>query len=72
MKGMGNALVLAGGALTAASCVSPEQEPRRPNVVFILADDLGWGDLSCYGQQRFQTPNPDFPVLKEESSGRDR
>ena len=59
MKGMGNALVLAGGALTAASCVSPEQEPRRPNVVFILADDLGWGDLSCYGQQRFQTPNID-------------
>lgn len=59
MKGMGNALVLAGGALTAASCVSAQQEPRRPNVVFILADDLGWGDLSCYGQQRFQTPNID-------------
>ena len=59
MKGMGNALVLAGGALTAASCVSPQQEPRRPNIVFILADDLGWGDLSCYGQQLFQTPNID-------------
>ena len=32
---------------------------RPPNVVFFLADDLGLGDLSCYGQQRFRTPNID-------------
>ena len=32
---------------------------QRPNIVFILADDLGYGDLSCYGQQRFATPNID-------------
>ena len=32
---------------------------RRPNVVLIHADDLGWGDLSAYGQQKFQTPNID-------------
>ena len=31
----------------------------RPNVVFILADDLGYGDLSCYGQTKLQTPNID-------------
>lgn len=33
--------------------------PRRPNIVLIHADDLGWGDLSSYGQQRYRTPNID-------------
>jgi arylsulfatase A len=32
---------------------------RRPNIVLIHADDLGWGDLSAYGQQRYRTPNID-------------
>jgi len=31
----------------------------RPNVIYILADDLGYGDLSCFGQEKFQTPNID-------------
>jgi arylsulfatase A-like enzyme len=33
--------------------------PRRPNVVFILADDLGWADLGCYGSKFYETPNLD-------------
>jgi len=31
----------------------------RPNFVFIFADDLGWGDLGCYGNRQIQTPNLD-------------
>ena len=33
--------------------------PGKPNVIYILADDLGYGDLSCYGQKKLQTPNID-------------
>ena len=55
-----NALMLAGGAAMAASCSTNEKAPQKlPNVVFVLADDLGWGDLGCYGQQLFETPNID-------------
>lgn len=40
------------------SCYShPPKE--QPNVIYILADDLGYGDLSCYGQTHFTTPNID-------------
>lgn len=38
---------------------SAEIRVRRPNVIFILADDLGYGDLSCFGQKKFSTPNID-------------
>ena len=34
-------------------------EPRRPNIVFLIADDLGYGDLGCFGQTKIRTPHID-------------
>lgn len=36
---------------------APEDTKRHPNVIIILADDLGYGDLECYGASHVQTPN---------------
>jgi arylsulfatase A len=33
--------------------------PEKPNVIVIMADDLGYGDLSCYGANTFKTPHID-------------
>jgi arylsulfatase A-like enzyme len=38
---------------------SPRPLPRRPSIILIVADGLGYGDLSSYGQTKFQTPNLD-------------
>jgi arylsulfatase A-like enzyme len=43
-------------AIGGTSTVVSGAEPMRPNVLFILADDLGYGDLSCYGRPDYRTP----------------
>src|SRR4030095_4802165 len=40
------------------------QQAKRTNIIFILADDLGYGDLGCYGQQKIETPNIDALAKK--------
>lgn len=46
-------------SLAVVSCSEAGKEKPLPNIVYILADDLGYGDLSCYGQKKFSTPNID-------------
>lgn len=48
------------GKTHAAHPPAAHTKTSRPNVVFILADDLGWGDLSCYGRPDYRTPNIDL------------
>ena len=47
------------GMLIALGLIGHAAADTPPNVIYILADDLGYGDLSCYGQTHFQTPNID-------------
>jgi arylsulfatase A-like enzyme len=50
------------GVSTAALALSPTNVhavARRPNIIFIMADDLGYGHLGCYGQEKIHTPRLD-------------
>ncbi len=51
-------------ALFVASTCNAQRAPRRPNVVFFLADDLGWRDLGRFGSSFYETPNIDALTTK--------
>src|SRR3954464_13249785 len=51
------ALFLLSGYLTVSAQKATVN--RKPNIIYIYADDLGYGELGCYGQQKIKTPNLD-------------
>lgn len=59
-----NHLVLIVLGLFLASCSTiQKQDDIKPNIIYILADDLGYAELGCYGQEKIETPNIDALAL---------
>jgi len=58
---MRNRFVLLLIVLTTITACNPKQQEasKKPNIIYILADDLGYGELGCYGQKKIETPNID-------------
>jgi arylsulfatase A-like enzyme len=50
---------IAGTCIFSSLTATAAKPAKTPNVIYILADDLGMGDLGCYGQQKLKTPNID-------------
>src|SRR5687767_11139803 len=53
------ALAASAAERTRVNPLAEKLKPQKPSIIFILADDLGYGDLGCYGQKKIKTPNID-------------
>src|SRR4051812_4700046 len=55
-----SALIAMVGLVCSINNLSAEPSPaRKPNIIFFIADDLGYGDVGCFGQKKIHTPNID-------------
>lgn len=59
MKNYGNIFLIALGIITPNVIIGQTSVELLPNIIIIEADDLGYGDLSCYGAKHIQTPGID-------------
>jgi arylsulfatase A-like enzyme len=50
---------IAGSLILILVVVSSHVKAQQPNIIYIMTDDMGYGDLSCYGNKKFSTPNLD-------------
>ncbi|MEC7598312.1 MAG: hypothetical protein VX936_08020, partial [Planctomycetota bacterium] len=51
--------ILQFGSSRCVAAETPDASDRPPNIIFILADDLGWSELGCYGNTFHETPHID-------------
>ena len=53
-------IMICAGVLASGACqIQAAKKTEKPNIIFILCDDMGYGDLGCYGQKYINTPNID-------------
>ncbi len=51
-----NILLVLSSTVVTMPAIAQQAEPKSPNIIYIMADDLGMGDLGCYGQKIIKTP----------------
>ncbi len=56
---MKNFLIILSLLFFFSNCSTKKEDPVKPNIIYIMADDLGYGEVGCYGQKDIKTPNID-------------